>query len=490
MAFTEAEEMALKRIANREPNINKAVYALENSVAISGLPLATDAEIAQSHVEVETASGVSKRLNFYHAVHARQIACRRWNETLSTPTGEAWGDIDFLRNLPSTLGLGCYLVQDDGSARKLDPTNHYRFADGTLAALDGSMGQYQWRWEEHNYCTRREGSYLYEAVALKPIDGWECYRIPAGCVSALGAGVLDRTNLKLCSVINTDAQYRGGGNQSAWDGTYRDQRGMPATNVAYTNFSAYARKRGVGWEANWYVARAVVEYLFRIIMGTRNSQAPVSASKDSNGLFQGGLGNGVTNVNSAAWAAYNSYYPLVPCSAGVELADGVGEAPFAIKNEDGSTMAEVKVPVFFGLKNIFGNIRQVVRGIIVDAGEERTRTYVAPSLYNNYNNGSLDGLLFASEQPRVGGWIKKVSMYRLNCVATEIGGAAGTYYGDQFYTSVDSGAFGLRARLAGGNARESSFAGASYAHVAHAVAGSGTYVSAPLCFFAEDPVMV
>ena len=57
-------------------------------------------------------------------------ACRRWNLNLSTPVGEAVGSIDYLRNLPSLIGLGCYLVDDAHNRRKLDPSNHYKLATG------------------------------------------------------------------------------------------------------------------------------------------------------------------------------------------------------------------------------------------------------------------------------------------------------------------------------------------------------------------------
>ena len=96
---------------------------------------------------------------------------------------------------------------------------------------------------------------------------------------------------------------------------------MVATNMQHRNFSTYARKRGEGWDANWYVAQAVVEILFMIIFGTRNMQEAVIAEKDSNGLYQGGLGSGTTNMPN--WDQWG-YYPVVPTSAGIELGDGCG----------------------------------------------------------------------------------------------------------------------------------------------------------------------
>ena len=282
-----------------------------------------------------------------------------------------------LRKLPELLGLGCYLVQDDRTRRKLDPTNHYRFEDGTPAKLDGTMGQYMWCWNIGFYFAEwKVGNLKYYAVSLSPIKGKQCVYIPAGGLSALGGGVMDRTNNILCSVVSDAAQYRGGNNDASRDGTYRTQLGMVATNMQYRNFSTYARKRGEGWDANWYVAQAVVEILFMIIFGTRNMQETVIAEKDSNGLYQGGLGSGTTNMPN--WDQWG-YYPVVPTSAGIELGDGCGEATFNVLKEDGSLHYAAKVPVFFGLKHPFGHIWKIVRGLVDNVGEEKSEVYVAPS---------------------------------------------------------------------------------------------------------------
>ena len=113
----------------------------------------------------------------------------------------------------------------------------------------------------------------------------------------MDAAVMDRTNTKLCSVISDAEQYRGGNGTALTAGNYSKapaadapqltMLGMPATSISTTNFGAYARKRGEGWEANWFVARAVVEYLFEIIMGTRNSQAAFNGELDENGPVSG-----------------------------------------------------------------------------------------------------------------------------------------------------------------------------------------------------------
>ncbi|KAA6320235.1 hypothetical protein EZS27_029969 [termite gut metagenome] len=414
------------------------------------------------------------------------MAVRRWNETLSTPVGEAFGNIDFMRDLPSVLGLGCYLVKDDRTRRKLDPTNHYKFQDGSPAALNGSMGQYMWCWNAHYYSFWKEGNYLYEAVSPNPIDRGECYRVPAGGVSALGAGVMDRTNNLLCSLISDEVRYRGGNNNAAYDDTYRTFLGKAATNIVYSTFSTYARARGVGWDANWYVGQAVPIYLIRIILGTRNSQAPVSPDKDVNGLYQGGLGNGVTTLSSDEWNTYNGSCPIIPTAAGVEFGDGTGEVPYNIPGAEG-TFKTVQIPIFFGLKHSFGHLWKIIRGIQINVGAEKTEVYVAPSLYSGFDHTTIAAdLIKTVEIPHVDSYIKKISMNKLCGLPTETGASASTYYCDQLWSNTSQG---LRCRLSGARASTGAAAGAGASAADYPWPAATTDVSSPLCYFEEDPVM-
>jgi hypothetical protein len=296
---------------------------------------------------------------------------------------------------------------------------------------------------------------------------------------------MDRTNNLLCSLISDEAQYRGGNNNAAYDGTYRTFLGKAATSIVYGTFSTYARTRGVGWDANWYVAQAVTEYLFRIIMGTRNSQAPVNPEKDINGLYQGGLGNGVTTLSSAEWSTYNGSYPIIPTSAGVELGDGTGEVSYNIPAAEG-TFKTVQIPVFFGLKHLFGHLWKVVRGVQINAGSEKTEIYVTPSLYSGFDHTTIAGLIKTVEIPRADSYIKKISMNKLCGLPTETGASANTYYCDQLWSNTSQG---LRCRLSGGSANSGAAAGAGASIAYYAWSNANTYVSSPLCFFDEDVIM-
>lgn len=430
------------------------------------------------------------------------IAGRYWNEDNATSTAENYyGNLQALRDLPKRLGLGRYLVTDDRKRKKLDPKDSRKYLDGSPAALDGSEGQCMWCWNGFYANVWHEGSRLIKAVTFdKPVGGETSVWIPAGGISWLGAGVMDRTEMKLCSVISEDERYRGGAGTALDASKYPKapadttpqitMLGMPATNISTTNFGNYARKRGEGWEANWFVARFVVEFLFEVIMGTENSQEAFKANKDANGLYQGGFGTGVTDMPD--WGGYNGYYPVIPTSVALEAGDGVCLVPYSLPQTDGAEGEAYKtfnVPVFFGLVGAgFGNLFQWTRGLIMDAGEEKSLVYVTPSMYADYDPNTVADKILVAECPRVSGYIKRKSYQGLCCMPTEVGGSATIRFADYFYTNVDTSK-GLRVRAAGGNAFSGTTAGASYATATNAATDTGANCSAPLCYFEEDPII-
>lgn len=492
MAFTSEQEQGIKDM----------LTAFQNGKRINDLPEAAGA-LKDMSVEVMDETGETRRMELAKAVEqaGNPIAGRYWNEANSTSTAAGYyGSLDALRQLPEKLGLGRYLVTDDRKRRKLDPFDSTRYADGTPAALDGTQGQCMWCWNGFYANIWKEGNNLIKAVTFdKPVGNGVSIWVPAGGISWLGAGVMDRTNQKLCSLISDAEQYRGGGGSALNSASYEkapaadapqiSMLGMPATNISTTNFGNYARKRGQGWEANWFVARFVVEFLFEIIMGTESSQAAFNPEKDANGLYQGGFGTGVTDMPD--WGKYNGTYPVIPTSVGLEAGDSVCLVPYSLPQTEGAEGEAYKtfnVPVFFGLVGAgFGHLWQWVRGLIMDAGD-KSLVYVTPSMYADYNPATLEDKILVAECPQAEGYIKRKSYQGLCCMPTEVGGSATIRFADYFYTNAKSSK-GLRVRAAGGSASNGANAGASCTDTTYAAAFAHASCSAPLCYFEEDPVI-
>ena len=486
------------RINDAEETANRA-RETATAASTDAQEAKTAAETAQSTATAAQTKNTEQdtRLDNIEARIDPDIAGRVWNEDNGTPKAESYyGSVKALRDLPKRLGLGRYIVKDDRTRRKLDPNDSTKYLDGTPAALDGTDGQCMWCWNGFYANVWHEGSRLIKAVTFDgPVGNDISIWIPAGGISWLGAGVMDRTEQKLCSVISDDERYRGGGGTALDASKYSKapadttpqitMLGMPATNISTTNFGNYARKRGEGWEANWFVARFVVEFLFEIIMGTENSQEAFNADKDENGLYQGGFGTGVTDIPD--WGNYNGTYPVIPTSVGLEAGDGVCLVEYTLPDASGGTYKTFNVPVFFGLVGAgFGHLYQWTRGLIMDAGEEKSLVYVAPSMYADYDQNTVADKIMVAECPRVSGWIMRKSYKGLCCMPTAIGGSTTVRYSDQFYTSAETSK-GLRVRAAGGYANGGTVAGASYTSSYSTATHAYAYCSSPLCYFDEDP---
>ena len=486
--------------AEQEKGVVAMLAAFQNGKRINELDAAKGA-LKDMRIEVMDETGETHSMELADAVSqaSNPIAGRYWNTANGTPTAAGYyGSLQALRDLPKKLGLGRYLVTDDRKKRKLDPTDSTKYEDGSPAALDGAQGQCMWCWNDFIANIFTEGGNLVKCVTFdKPVGNGVSIRVPAGGTSWLGAGVMDRTNQKLCSVISDAEQYRGGGGSALKASSYSKaptadakqltMLGMPATNISTTNFGTYARKRGEGWEANWFVAQFVVEFLFEVIMGTQNSQADYKAEKDANGLYQGGFGTGVTDMPN--WDTYNGYYPVIPTAVGLEAGDGVCLVDYNLPNAEGGTFKSFKVPVFFGLMHAgYGSLWRWVRGLIMDAGEEKSEVYVSRSMFAAFDPSTVSDKIKVAECPRTSGWIKRKSYNGLCCMPTEVGASPTTNYCDQFYTDAATSK-GLRVRAAGGGADSGSGAGASCTYASDAATHTNAFCSSPICYFEEDPII-
>ena len=481
MAFTSDEEARVRAM----------LAAFEGGQQVDDLPLATN-EVQDKIIEVfDTKSGASGYMGLKDAVRmAGSPSCGRvWNEDNATPKAATWfGSLEMLRNLPDILGLGCYLVKNDHSRRKLDPTNHYRFANGETAKLDGSMGHYQWGWGKKWYfATYNIGPLRYEEISLSPIPGQYNYVIPVGSMSASGLASMERSSGTLVSYINDDANYRGGDNTSSYDGTYRTLLGRCATNMTVESFRAAARKNGSGWMGSSMRHQFAVKVLFDVIMGTHYDQSAFNATKDADGLWQCGLGAGTTTLSSTEWSNYNGYRPFLHTSAGVELGDAVGTVSVDVPAEDGSVFKTVSVPVFFGLKHLSGYIWRMMDDEFGQVNADTSITHlVAPSIYGTWTVGNASGMVAYSTSPtNSSGYIKKLSMDNCELWTTQIGGSETTYETCHFWNT--SGAVsGFRLCLRGGVASNGGQCGLSSLDVSNAVSDASVYYGSSLCEAEED----
>lgn len=397
------------------------------------------------------------------------------------------GNLSLHKTLPVHSRMkGCLLDDDGNVVDYLDPTGW------TGAVRDGSRGQVMVEIPKHYRKFETEGTKRRVHISEYPLPGY--HEVKKQYVSAYQATV-DRTNSKLSSVVNTTMQYRGGNNTSGWDSEAKSLLGMPATNISRTNFRTYARNRKANsteWNCMTYDMQKTLYWLFVIEYATLNSQEAYNAQLDANGYRQGGLGDGVTTVDSTKWNAFNSYDPFVPCGYTDSLGNGTGVVTFTMPTAyDSENTVTVNVPRYRGVENPFGHVWQWTDGINIrinpteaNGGNELSEVFVC-SDPSKFTDSGYDGYTLVGHEARTGGYVKQVIFGEGGeIMPSEVGGGSTTYFCDYHYTDIPTTTT-LRGVLFGGHAADGAAAGFAFARSAYAPSGAGARIGSRLCFIPE-----
>lgn len=416
--------------------------------------------------------------------------------TAASPDLTRIGAADLHRDLPvqslmrrcvvDDLGVVKYYLKADDSTKK---------EDGTAANLTGADGMVMVEIPAHyRKCTTdATNAYMDVEISLYPFEG--AVAVPRYLVSAYEA-TIDRSGdtLKLASVVNTTAAFRGGNNNSDWDGTYRSLLGLPATNVSLTNFRTYGRNRGTGWGCYDYNAHLAIYWLFAIEYATLNSQKAFNGSLTQEGYRQGGLGAGVSNFGN--WSTYNSYNPIIPCGFTNSLGNASGVKDFVLTEAQaeayGAEHTE-SVPSYRGIENPFGHIWKWTDGFlgVGHTGSDYQEIYVCrnPEYYASSVNEHY--IHFTDHEAAANGYCKAIVATDVNNLAAEIrvygdifdrddDGTASTYFCDYHYhTNTEGGVYGL---LVGGTANGGSNDGLACFSAHTAPAYANAHIGSRLCW--------
>lgn len=386
------------------------------------------------------------------------------------------------------------LLDDSGNVTTyLHATDSTKTDTGATADLSGANGMVMVEIPKHYRKFEFDGTTITALISLYPLPGF--HEVPKMYRSAYEA-TIDRTvtaTPKLASVVNTTAAFRGGNNNTAWDGTYRSLLGLPATQTSLTNFRKYARNRGAaglngcGWNCDLYAAQLATYWLYVIEYANLNCQKDYNAEPTSEGYKQGGLGAGVTTLNGTKWNTYNSYYPFIPCGITNSLGNRTGVVEFTMPDEyDTGVVTKVNVPSYRGIENPFGHIWSWTDGckceIQSDADGALSKFYICndPAKFQDTSYTDYEQ---RGELPRKEGYVKRMMIgeYGEN-MPIEVGGGSTTYFCDYFYTNLPTSGSAMRGVLFGGGANNGATAGLSYANTAYAASSTTAYVGSRLCF--------
>ena len=325
----------------------------------------------------------------------------------------------------------------------------------------------------------------YNTIRLSDIALAGYTKVDKQYISAYEATIdrTDSTKFKLASVVNTTPEFRGGNNNAKWDSGENTLLGKPSTYTSRANFRTYARNRGNENEYYWnmydFIANNTLYTLYIVEYANLNSQLAVNNTLTSNGYKQGGLGDGITNLNSSAWNKFNSYNPVAPCGYSDSLGNNSGEVAYTMPASYGTFT--IHVNRYRGVENPFGHIWKNTDGIIFDIKTDAdggTSTIYIATNPEKYKDSVDEGYNAIGELPRTGGYGK--SLHLGTFFPSAIGGSSTTGLCDYFYTNISGSS--LRTCFLGGCANDGAFAGFTCVRSNYSVGNADTGIGSRLIF--------
>lgn len=407
-----------------------------------------------------------------------------WDSTVADPTLTRIGNPLLHKSLPiQSQYKGC-VANGAEINYYLNPNDWSQKADGTPSVLDGTDGTVRVHIPKFYGKSGVEGTKRWVRMSTIKMDNtW--IEIPEMLVDAYRSTV-NQTGNKAVSVVNTTAQFRGGGNRTANDtyldtDAFRSDLGKPRTNISRANMRTYATNAGSEMLCYEYY-KWIFYWAWVIEYATFNSQAAYNTDLTAEGYHQGGLGDGVTTWNGD-WNTYNGYYPLTPCGYCNEFGNFTGVKDLVIPQtviNDSTTVASktFKVPRWRGFDNPFGDIWTNLDGIILErtAANQPSSVYTTadPTAFGD-DNTAKGKMTVAGTEIASDGYTKDYDLGETGeIIPSAVGGSTTTYMCDYHYCNAGSTA--LRTLVVGGNASTGGYVGLGYFASANGVGNAYTDV--------------
>ena len=408
-----------------------------------------------------------------------------WDVTVADPALTRIGNPLLHKQLPIQSSFRGCVAEGPIIKYWLNPNDWSLKENGEPSVLDGTDGTVKVNTMKFYGKSGSKSNKRWVKISTVKIDDtW--VEIPELLIDAYRCTVDTTTSStpKAVSVVNTTAQFRGGGNRADRDtylesDAFRTDLGKPRTNTTRANMRTYATNAGSELLCYEYY-KWIFYWCWVIEYATFNSQAAYNAELTSEGYHQGGLGDGVTTWDGTIWNNYNGYYPLTPCGYGNDIGNFTGIKDLVIPDttvSDSVTVATktFKMPRWRGFDNPFGDIWTNLEGIVIkrNAANEDSNVYttIDPEEFTDeIGSKSVAGIEVAKD-----GYIKAFDLGRTGeIIPSEVGGSTTTYMCD--YHWCNSGSTVLRTLLVGGRANNGTFSGLGCFYSGNGVGYANAYV--------------
>lgn len=399
-----------------------------------------------------------------------------WDVTVAVPTCTRIGNPLFHKSLPIQSEYKGCVVKNGKLQYYLNPNDWTKTSNGSNSNLDGTDGDVMIHIPKFYGKSGSYGNKRWVRISTIKIDSsW--VEIPEMFVSAYRNTVYtDSNTIKVASVVNTSAKYRGGGRRSAYDeylatDQFKTDLGKPVSNISRATMRTHAAAAGqellcyefYKWIFYW---NYVIEY------ANFNSQKEFNSELTSDGYHQGGLGSGLTTWDQNSWGTYNGNYAITPCGYTNEFGNFSGVKAIWIQSSEKTLYANR----WRGFENPFGDTWINLEGIVIkrDVAKTNSNVYTTTDVLKYSDDYSLFDI--AGVEIAQGGWIKTFDLgSKAEIIPSSIDGSQSTYKCDYHWCNADS--VEKRTLLVGGSAATGGQAGlgsfSSYGGVGYALAYVG-----------------
>ena len=486
--YTTAEKTKLGGIADNANNYTHPTTAGNKHIPAGGTPGQILVNTGDGTAEWQDNQGGGGGTIDYTGLEDIYSYGVEWDTTVADPTLTRIGNPLLHKSLPiQSQYKGC-VANGAEINYYLNPNDWSQKADGTPSVLDGTDGTVRVHIPKFYGKSGVEGTKRWVRMSTIKMDNtW--IEIPEMLVDAYRSTVDTTVSAtpKAVSVVNTTAQFRGGGNRTANDtyldtDAFRSDLGKPRTNISRANMRTYATNAGSEMLCYEYY-KWIFYWAWVIEYATFNSQAAYNADLTAEGYHQGGLGDGVTTWDGTNWNNYNGYYPLTPCGYCNEFGNFTGVKDLVIPEtviNDSTTVASktFKVPRWRGFDNPFGDIWTNLDGIILErtAANQPSSVYTTtdPTAFGD-DNTAKGKMTVAGTEIASDGYTKDYDLGETGeIIPSVVGGSTTTYMCDYHWCNASS--IALRTLLVGGSALYGCYAGLGFFHSNNGVGNADTAV--------------
>ena len=216
------------------------------------------------------------------------------------------------------------------------------------------------------------------------------------------------------SVVNYQPNLRGGTNDTSYDqylgdNNFRTMLGKAASNMSLSTMRTYTQKIK-GSQVLYYQIWNAIVWCYFIEYADFNVKKPFNSNLTSEGYHQGGLGEGLININN--WNIYNSQTAIVPVDYTLSAGNNTKLISKPSHSFDSFVQRQLNVPCYRGFNTFwYGDVWLNIENFLsqYDSTSNKRKFYFTDNP-NNFSNDINNKEHIIEINPDLNGWAKEIAI--------------------------------------------------------------------------------